>query len=115
MISTACLLTQPQVSHKMVTLPIVRTWRKRHQDKAAQTSMNRVVLDRKGEYRFDFLEKQVVLFIVSTNGACLALPITAAMALSAQHGTGAAWGLSPGLTAVVLLIQSFNFSVYGAT
>ena len=36
----------------------------------------------------------------------MALPFTGAMALSAQHSTGAAWGWSPGLTAVVLLIQS---------
>jgi hypothetical protein len=101
----------------MVTLPIVRTWRKRHQDQAAQTSKNRVALEfpRKASINLNFLKKIIVLFIASTNRACLALPFTAAMALSAQHSTGAAWGLSPGLTAVVLLIQSFNFSVSGAT
>jgi len=100
----------------MVTLPIVRTWRKRHQDQAAQTSKNRVALEfpRKASINLIFL-KNHSSFHCHTNGACLALPFTAAMALSAQHSTGAAWGLSPGLTAVVLLIQSFNFSVSGAT
>ena len=44
----------------MVTLPIVRTWRKRQQDQAAQTSKNRVALEfpRKASINLIFLEKK---------------------------------------------------------